>query len=133
MLCETECAMKPSLMMALAVAIGVCACAKETTGDLGQASPIMGWAPWVKKEEDSLVSSLKKKQDADLVRLARRRALEQAIEEQAIQERASRSRKVRVPPSMYRTTEPPLPEPDLTLPVQDVPTQPKTPARRRSQ
>jgi hypothetical protein len=122
--------MKPSLTMALGIAICVGACAKGTIGSLGQASPDMGWAPWVKKE-DSLVSALKNKQDANLVRLAQQRALEQAIEEQALRdqavreqalrERSSRSRKGRVPPSMYRTTEPPLPEPDLSLPVQDIP------------
>ena len=38
---------------------------------------------------------------------------QKAIEEQAAA--------VRVPPSMYRTTEPPLPEPDFSLPVADVP------------
>ncbi len=54
-----------------------------------------------------------KKQDANLLRLAQRRAAEKALEEQAAAER--------VPPSMYRTTEPPLPEPDLSLPVSDVP------------
>lgn len=112
--------MRPNLMMALGVAVCVCACAKGTGGNAGQPSPIMGWAPWVRKE-DNLVATLKKKQDANLVRLAQQRALEQAIEEQTIKERSSRSRKVRVPPSMYRTTEPPLPEPDLSLPVQDVP------------
>ena len=119
--------MKPSHMMALGVAICVCACAKGTMGNLGQPSPVMGWAPWVEKDEN-LVSALEKKQDANLVRLAQQRALEQAIKEQASRERSSRSRKIRVPPSMYRTTEPPLPEPDLTLPVQDISAQPRTPA-----
>jgi hypothetical protein len=105
--------------MALGVAIFVSACAKGTTGP-GQGSSMMDWAPWVKKE-DALVSTLTKKQDANLVRLAQQRALEQAIQEQAIEERPSRSRRARVPPSMYRTTEPPLPEPDFSLPVQEVP------------
>jgi hypothetical protein len=112
--------MRPNLAMGLSVTIFVSACAKGTTGGSGQGSSMMDWAPWVKKE-DALVSTLTKKQDANLVRLAQQRALEQAIEEQAIQKRSSRSRRTRVPPSMYRTTEPPLPEPDFSLPVLEVP------------
>jgi hypothetical protein len=112
--------MRPNLAMGLGVTIFVSACAKGTTGGPGQGSSLMDWAPWVKKE-DALVSTLTRRQDANLVRLAQQHALEQAIEEQAIQKRSSRSRRTRVPPSMYRTTEPPLPEPDFSLPVQEVP------------
>lgn len=114
--------MKPRLMLALAVAVCVCACAKGTNTE--QTSPAPGWTLWPKKE-DSLVSALKKKQDASLVRLAQQRAIEEAAAAEA--ERASRSRGV--PPSMYRTTEPPLPEPDLSLPVSDVPRAAPSPSR----
>lgn len=111
--------MKPSLMLALAVAVCVCACAKGTGGNTAQAGSTPGWTLWPKKE-DSLVSALKRKQDANLVRLAQQRAIEEAAAAEAAEaERSSRSQGV--PPSMYRTTEPPLPEPDLSLPVQDVP------------
>jgi hypothetical protein len=59
-----------------------------------------------------------KKQDNNLLRLAQERAAEKALEKQLSSQRESQER---VPPSMYRTTEPPLPEPDLSLPVPDVP------------
>jgi hypothetical protein len=109
--------MKPRLMLVFGVAICVCACAKGTHTE--QTSRAPGWTLWPKKE-DSLVSALKKKQDASLVRLAQQRAIEEAAAAEAAEaERGSRSRSV--PPSMYRTTEPPLPEPDLSLPVSDVP------------
>jgi len=88
------------------------ACAKATGSGAGQASSSLGRSLW--KREDSFVSMLSKKQDANLVRLAQQRAAaEKALEEQTSSQR--------VPPSMYRTTEPPLPEPDLSLPVPDVP------------
>lgn len=60
---------------------------------------------------------LTKKQDANLVRLAQQRAAEEALDS----EPGARSSRRGVPPSMYRTTEPPLPEPDLSLPVSDIP------------
>ena len=83
---------------------------------------------WPKKE-DSLVSTLQKRQEANLVRLAQQRAIEQAAAERAAAELAAAeraykrksSRARRVPPSMYRTAEPPLPEPDLSLPIQEIP------------
>jgi hypothetical protein len=63
------------------------------------------------------------------VRLARQRAIEQAAKERAAAELAAAeraykrksSRARRAPPSMYRTAEPPLPEPDLSLPIQEIP------------
>jgi len=105
--------MKPNLLTAMALAVCAGACAKATGSGTGpaQASSSVGRAVW--KGDDALVSMLSKKQDANLLRLAQQRAAEKALEEQA----ASR----RVPPSMYRTTEPPLPEPDFSLPVSDVP------------
>ena len=54
------------------------------------------------------------------MRLAQERAAQKEIEQQAAA--------VRVPPSMYRTTEPPLPEPDFSLPVADVPRSTPSPA-----
>jgi hypothetical protein len=97
----------------------------------GGASPLL--IGRLGQKEDNLVSTLQKKQDASLVRLAQQRALEQAMEEQALRERTTKersSRRSRVPPSMYRTTEPPLPEPDLSLPVQDVPRSAPAPSPR---
>jgi hypothetical protein len=105
--------MKPSAFTAIALAVCTGACAKATGSGTGraQASSSAGRSVW--KEDDSFVSMFSKKQDANLLRLAQQRAAEKAREEQAAAER--------VPPSMYRTTEPPLPEPDLSLPVSDVP------------
>jgi hypothetical protein len=110
--------MKRSLVATLGVAVGLCACAKGTGATAGQPSSTTGWTLWPKKE-DKFVVLLKKKQDANLVRLAQQRAIEQAIEEQSA--RSQRVPPRRVPPSMHRTTEPPLPEPDLSQPIQDVP------------
>jgi hypothetical protein len=104
--------MKPSCMSILCVALCLCACAKGTES----GHPLSSWGRSLFKKEDTFVSMLQKKQDANLVRLAQQRAAEEAALEE---ERAASSR--RVPPSMYRTTEPPLPEPDLSLPVPDVP------------
>jgi hypothetical protein len=108
--------MKPSRLTAVALAVCTAACTKATgnaTGDARTGSSV-GRSVW--KEDDSFVSSFSKKQDANLLRMAQERAAaEKALEEQ---EKAARQS---VPPSMYRTTEPPMPEPDLSLPVQDVP------------
>jgi hypothetical protein len=119
--------MRPSLALTFGVAFCACACTKGTQ-DNGQAARSIGGLLWLKKE-DPLVATLQKRQDANLVRLAQQRAIEQAAAEQAAAElaaaerafkrKSSRSRKV--PPSMYRTTEPPLPEPDLSLPIQEIP------------
>jgi hypothetical protein len=105
--------MKPSALTAVALALCAGACAKATGSGAGQAQASSSAARSVWKEDDSFVSMFSKKQDANLLRLAQQRAAEKAREEQAAAER--------VPPSMYRTTEPPLPEPDLSLPVADVP------------
>jgi hypothetical protein len=113
-------------LLALVVCLG--ACAKATPGKPTEGASVMGWVPWQKKE-DTLVSSLERKQDASLARLTQQRALEQAIVEAQARE-AERSRRSRVPPSMYRTTEPPLPEPDFSLPVQEVPRSSPTPSAR---
>jgi hypothetical protein len=119
--------MRPKLALALSIAFCACACTKQGEEN-GQRTPPMGWMPWVKREE-ALISTLEKRQDASLVRLAQQRAIEKAAAEQAAAELAAVKRAQkrksglsrRVPPSMYRTTEPPLPEPDFSLPVQEVP------------
>jgi hypothetical protein len=119
--------MRPRLALALSIAFCACACTKEGEEN-GQRTPSIGWMPWLKKD-DILISSLKQRQDTSLVRLAQQRAIEKAAAEQAAIELAAakRARKSRsglsrrVPPSMYRTTEPPLPEPDFSLPVQELP------------
>jgi hypothetical protein len=119
--------MKPSVVLALAAALCAAACSKGTEDNARAPRSIEGLL-WPKKE-DALVSTLQKRQDANLVRLAQQRAVEQAAAERAAAEvaaaeraykrKSSRARKV--PPSMYRTTEPPLPEPDLSLPIQEIP------------
>jgi hypothetical protein len=104
--------MKPNTLTAIALAVFTAACAKEAgNGSAQTPATSPGRAAW--KEDDSFVSMLGKKQDSSLLRLAQERAAQKAIEKQAAA--------ARVPPSMYRTTEPPLPEPDLSLPVADVP------------
>jgi len=111
--------MKPSLVLTLA-AFCASACTK--------GAEEIGGLLWPKRE-DSLVSTLQRRQDANLVRLAQRRAIEQAAAERAAAELAAAesaykrksSRARRVPPSMYRTAEPPLPEPDFSLPIQEIP------------
>jgi hypothetical protein len=110
--------MKPKTLTAIALAVCTGACAKEAGSSTGQtqANSSAGRSVW--KEDDRFVSMLGKKQDSSLLRLAQERAAQKAIEEQAA---------ARVPPSMYRTTEPPLPEPDLSLPVADVPRSTPTP------
>jgi hypothetical protein len=119
--------MKPSLLLTFVAAIGVLACTKGTQSN-GQPARAIEGLFWPKKE-DALVSTLQKRQDANLMRLAQQRAMEQAAAERAAAELAAAeraykkksSRARRVPPSMYRTTEPPLPEPDLSLPIQEIP------------
>jgi hypothetical protein len=106
--------MKPNSLAALALAVCTGACAKATGNRAGdvRAAPSVTRSVW--REDDSFVSTFSKKQDANLLRLAQ----ERAAAEKALQEQAAPQN---VPPGMYRTTEPPLPEPDLSLPVQDVP------------
>jgi hypothetical protein len=107
--------MKPSVLTALVVVVCTGACARGTGRGISQAqgSSPFGRAIW-KGEDNTFISTLSKKQDFNLVRLARHRAAERALEKQAESAR-------RVPPGMSRATEPPLPEPDLSLPVPDVP------------
>jgi hypothetical protein len=119
--------MRPSLLLILAAAFCASACTKGTQGNR-EATPSIHGLLWPKKE-DALVSTLQKRQQANLVRLAQQRAIEQAAAERAAAELAAAerahkrksSRARRVPPSMYRTAEPPLPEPDLSLPIQEIP------------
>ena len=119
--------MRPRLLLTLAAAFWTSACTKGTQGNR-EATPSIQGLLWPKKE-DALVSTLQKKQQANLLRLAQQRAIEQAAAERAAAELAAAerahkrksSRARRVPPSMYRTAEPPLPEPDLSLPIQEIP------------
>ena len=119
--------MKPSLVLTLAAAFWASACTKGTQSNEQPARAIEGLR-WPKKE-DALVATLEKRQDASLVRLAQQRAIDQAAAKRAAAELAAAeraykrksSRARRVPPSMYRTAEPPLPEPDLSLPIQEIP------------
>jgi hypothetical protein len=119
--------MKPSLVLTFAAAFCASACTKGTESNEQPARAIEGLL-WPKKE-DALVSTLQKRQNANLVRLAQQRAIQQAAAERAAAELAAAeraykrksSRARRVPPSMYRTAEPPLPEPDLSLPIQEIP------------
>jgi hypothetical protein len=118
--------MKPSLVLTLA-AFCASACTKDGQEN-GQASRSIGGLFWPKRE-DALVSTLQKRQDANLMRLAQQRAIEQAAAKRAAAELAAAERAYkrksgrarRVPPSMYRTAEPPLPEPDFSLPIQEIP------------
>ena len=119
--------MKPRLVLTLAAAFWASACIKGTQANREATSSMQGLF-WPKKE-DALVSTLQKRQEANLVRLAQQRAIQQAAAERAAAELAAAeraykrksSRARRVPPSMYRTAEPPLPEPDLSLPIQEIP------------
>jgi hypothetical protein len=119
--------MKPRVVLTLAAAFWASACAKDMLGNREPTASIQGFL-WPKKE-DPLVSTLQKRQEANLVRLAQQRAMEHAAAERAAAELAAAeraykrksSRARRVPPSMYRTAEPPLPEPDLSLPIQEIP------------
>ena len=119
--------MKPRLVLSLAAAFCASACTKGTEVN-GQANRSIEGLLWPKKE-DALVSTLQKRQNANLVRLAQQRAIEQAAAKRAAAELAAAeraykrksSRARRVPPSMYRTVEPPLPEPDFSLPIQEIP------------
>ena len=119
--------MKPRLILTLAAAFWASACTKATQGNRAAVPSIQGLL-WPKKE-DALVLTLQKRQEANLMRLAQQRAIEQAAAERAAAELAAAeraykrksSRGRRVPPSMYRTAEPPLPEPDLSLPIQEIP------------
>ena len=110
--------MKPSMWAAMALAFCIGACVKATGSGTGPASSSAVRSVW-KGDDEKFVSMFRKKQDDNLLRLAQERAAaEKALEE----ERSSRSKtRESVPPGMYRTTEPPLPEPDLSLPVPDVP------------
>ena len=110
--------MKPSMLAAMALAFCIGACVKGTRSGTGPASSSAVRSVW-KGDDEKFVSMFRKKQDDNLLRLSQERAAaEKALEEQ----RSSRSEtQESVPPSMYRTTEPPLPEPDLSLPVPDVP------------
>jgi hypothetical protein len=119
--------MKLRVFLTLATAFLASACAKGTQGNRESAASIQGLL-WPKRE-DALVSTLEKRQETNLVRLAQQRANEQAAAQRAAAELAAAeraykrksSRARRVPPSMYRTAEPPLPEPDLSLPIQEIP------------
>ena len=119
--------MKPSLVLTFVAAFCAFACTKGTQSS-GQAAPAIEGLFWPKKE-DALVSTLQKRQNANLMRLAQQRAMDKAAAERAAAELAAAeraykkksSRSRRAPPSMYRTTEPPLPEPDLSLPIQEIP------------
>ena len=124
--------MRPSLVLTFAAALCASACTNGTQSN-GQPAHAIEGLLWPKKE-DALVSSLQKRQNASLARLAQQRAIEQAAAERAAAELAAAeraykkkksSRARRVPPSMYRTTEPPLPEPDLSLPIQEIPRSPQ--------
>lgn len=118
--------MKPSLVLTLA-AFCASACTKGGQEN-GQAPRSIGGLFW-RKREDALVSTLQKRQDANLMRLAQQRAIEQAAAKRAAAELAAAERAYkrksgrarRVPPSMYRAAEPPLPEPDFSLPIQEIP------------
>ena len=118
--------MKPSLVLTLA-AFCASACTKGGQEN-GQATSAIGGLFWPKRE-DALVSTLQKRQDANLMRLAQQRAIEQAAAKRAAAELAAAERVYkrksgrarRVPPGMYRTAEPPLPEPDFSLPIQEIP------------
>jgi hypothetical protein len=118
--------MKPSLVLTLA-AFCASACTKGGQEN-GQAPRSIGGLFWP-KGEDALVSTLQKRQDANLMRLAQQRAIEQAAAKRAAAELAAAERAYKrksgrargVPPSMYRTAEPPLPEPDFSLPIQEIP------------
>ena len=119
--------MKPRLVLTLTAAFWASACIKGTQANREATSSMQGLF-WPKKE-DALVSTLQNRQEANLVRLAQQRAIQQAAAERAAAEFAAAeraykrksSRARRVPPSMYRTAEPPLPEPDLSLPIQEIP------------
>jgi hypothetical protein len=109
--------MKPNMLAAMALAVCIGACLKTTGSGTGQASSSAVRSVW-KGDDEKFVSMFRKKQDDNLLRLAQERAAEKALEEQLSSPGETRES---VPPSMYRTTEPPLPEPDLSLPVPDVP------------
>jgi hypothetical protein len=113
--------MKLNASGAIALALCASACAKGTDRDGPQASSPIGrlWG-----DDQPFISTLGKRHDANLLRLAQSDAAEEA-------QRVSPSRRS-VPPSMYRTTEPPLPEPDLSLPVTDVPRSAPTPTPKPS-
>lgn len=105
--------------MFVAMALAVCtgACAKATSSGMASASSAVRGSVW-KGEDEKFVSLFRKKQDDNLLRLAQERSAAKALEERLASEREKREA---VPPSMYRTAEPPLPEPDLSLPVTEVP------------
>jgi hypothetical protein len=113
--------MKLNASSAIALALCASACAKGTARDGGQVSSPMGrlWGG-----DEPFISTLAKEHEANLLRLAQSEAAEKA-------QRVSPPRRS-VPPSMYRTTEPPMPEPDLSLPVTDVPRSLSTPSPKPS-
>ena len=110
--------MKPSMLSAMALAVCIGACVKATGSGTGQVSSSAVRSVW-KGDDEKFVSMFRKKQDDNLLRLAQ----ERAAAEKALERKLSSQGETResVPRSMYRTTEPPLPEPDLSLPVPDVP------------
>jgi hypothetical protein len=111
--------MRPRVITAVALALCAGACAKATGS--GQVSSPVGRSVW-KGEDEEFVSIIRKKQDDNLLRLAQEHSAKKAQEERLSSERERR--REAVPPSMYRTTEPPLPEPDLSLPITEIPRPP---------
>jgi hypothetical protein len=112
--------MKPNALAGTALAICTTACTSTTGGSMLRGV-VEAEKPW-RGQEQTFVSILSKKQDANVLRLAQQRASEKALEEKAAAERKkAASQRQRVPPSMFRTTEPPLPEPDFSLPITEIP------------
>jgi hypothetical protein len=105
--------MKLDNLAAIALALCASGCAKGPRTGAEQVSSAVGRIS--NRDDQGFISSMSKKQEESLARLAEQRAAEKALREQTSPARET------VPPSMYRTTEPALPEPDLSLPVTDVP------------
>lgn len=102
--------MKLEALAWLVLAVCMAACAKATSG----AQTPKPFAALSRGDDQTFIAGLTKRQDASLARLAQQRAAE-------AKPAPVSPRRESVPPSMYRTTEPPLPEPDLSLPVSEVP------------
>ena len=113
-------------LIATGLVVCLSACARTTTD---AQRPTQGIFAFPKKsvwqEDSDFVSTLGKRQDDNLLRIAQQKAALKAAEEKAAAER--------VPPSIYRTAEPPLPEPDLSLPVSDVPRVAPSPSPKSKQ